>query len=215
MKKIKGIYLVTEEYKKGHFEYAKAALRAGVKLIQLREKTASGRKFLKTAKEVKNICNEYNALFMINDRLDIAMLSGADGIHVGKDDLPVREIRKIVGKEFIVGVSVASLEEAREAQSEGASYVAVSPVFNTSTKEDAGEGLGLEILRQVKSEIDIPVVAIGGINKVNILDVIEAGADCVAVVSAITRAENPEGAARELVELFESSYLTLERGECN
>lgn len=213
MKEIRGVYLVTEEYEKGHAEYAKAALKAGVRVIQLREKKANSSEFLKMAKEIRRLCDGYNALFVINDRLDIALLSGADGVHVGQDDLPVKEIRKIAGREFIVGVSVASLQEAFEAQRCGAYYVSVSPIFDTSTKEDAGKGLGLEILRQIKSEIDIPVVAIGGVNRENIVDILDAGADSTAVVSAITRADNPENAARELVKIFESRFQALRKGE--
>lgn len=215
-KELKGIYLVTEDYAKGRLEYARDALQAGVRIIQLREKKASGKEFLRLAKEMKTLCETYNAVCIVNDRLDIALLSGADGVHVGQDDLPVEEIRKILDERIIVGVSVKNVEEAIEAERKGASYVAVSPVFDTLTKEDAGKGVGLDVLRQIKRQVRIPVVAIGGINRENMVEVLEAGADCVAVVSAITRAEDPTNAASELVRIFNDYYQgNLKRGELN
>lgn len=200
---IKGIYLVTEEYAgKSHYDFAFEALKAGVKIIQYREKNKSSRKMLEEALKIKKAVEDYGGIFIVNDRLDIALAAEACGLHIGKEDLPLKKVRKIVGKKLLVGVSVSSLEEALQAEKDGADYVAVSPVFDTTTKKDAGRALGLEMLRRIKQAVKIPVVAIGGINRENIAEVIKAGSDACAVVSAITRAEDPYKAAKELVELF-------------
>ncbi len=201
--KISGIYLVTEDYMgKTHLDFARAALEAGVRIIQYREKKKASRKMLEEAAAIAGEVKKYGGIFIVNDRVDIALACGADGVHVGADDLDPLIVRKIAGENFIIGVSVSSAEEARAAEEKGADYVAVSPLYATSTKEDAGEGLGIETLKQVKSKVKIPVVAIGGINRDNLAEVLGAGADSAAVVSAITRAENPYHAAKELVMIF-------------
>lgn len=199
---IKGLYVVTERNNaRGHEEIAGAALKAGANIIQLRDKTASTRKLLKIAKKINEICKEHGRVFIVNDRPDIALFSGADGVHLGSKDLPVYEVKKYFPS-LMVGVSVSSAEEAKRVVSEGADYVAVSPVYETSTKKDAARGLGIEMIREISSAVDISVVAIGGINAENVENVIEAGADAAAVVSYVSRAENPEKAALELNKLI-------------
>lgn len=200
MRRIAGIYLVTEN---DHLKVARAALDAGVHVIQLRDKQMTGRMLVEMARELKQLAERPGAVFLVNDRVDVALAAGADGVHVGQEDIPVELIRRFVPEDFIVGVSVKTVEQAVKAEADGASYVAVSPVFETPTKPDAGAGLGLESLSQIRKAVSIPVVAIGGINRTNITDVFRAGADAAAVVSAITRADSPYQAARELVSLYE------------
>lgn len=202
--KIEGIYFVSEEYGgKTHAVLCELALKAGVRVVQYREKNKPSRVQLEEAKEICRLAKKYGATFIVNDRVDIAILSGADGVHVGSEDVSVEDIRKAFGEKLIVGVSVKTTEEALNARKAGADYVAVSPVFETATKSDAGRGLGISVLKEIASRVDLPVVAIGGINKDNIIEVLEAGASSAAVVSAISRAFDPYEAARELVEIYE------------
>lgn len=201
--KIEGIYLVTEKFGAfNHLIVCRLALKGGVRIIQYREKQESTRVMVEEAREIRKLTRDYNALFIVNDRVDVALFSEADGVHVGQKDASVSDIRKFFGSRFIVGVSVRTVEEALLAEKEGADYVAVSPVFDTTTKEDAEKGVGLESLKVIAESVRIPVVAIGGINKDNLASVIKSGANAVAVVSAITRSNDPEKAARELVETF-------------
>lgn len=202
--RIKGVYLVTENYGEGHLELSRAALKAGVRMIQLRDKEMDNKNLIKLAISIRELCKEHDALFIINDRPEVAFTSKADGVHIGQSDMSVRKSRKIVGSNAIIGISVSSVEQALEAEKEGVDYVAVSPVFFTSTKKDAGAGLGLDMLSKICHSSNVPVVAIGGINKSNIVEVLRTGVDAVAVVSAITRADNPEKAAEELVNIFNS-----------
>lgn len=204
--RIKGIYLVTEEYAgRTHAEIAEIALKAGVSIVQYREKHKTTRKMIEEARRIKAIAERYSALFIVNDRVDVAVISEAHGVHVGRDDATVSEIRRYFPENLIVGVSVRSVEEAISAQEQGADYVAVSPVFDTATKEDAEPGVGLSVLEQIVRSVTIPVVAIGGINMGNLAEVVRAGAKSCAVVSAITRAEDPYESARELVNIFEKA----------
>lgn len=211
-RKIKGIYLVTEEYGgRSHSEVAELALKAGVRIIQYRKKSGTLREMLEEARLIRQLTRNYGGLFIVNDRVDVALFSQADGVHLGQKDMPPEFPKKYFGDRFIVGVSVSSVEEALRAEAAGADYVAVSPVFDTSTKLDAGKGLGLDVLRETVRAVKIPVVAIGGINKENLGQVVAAGASAAAVVSAITRAEEPYLAACELVEL----YNQLRKGDEN
>lgn len=204
---MKGIYLVTEEYGgRSHFDVALMALKSGVRIVQYREKFKSTRKMVEEARALKELTKKYGALFIVNDRVDVAVMAEADGVHVGEEDASVLDIRKYFSQNLIVGVSVSSVEEAVQAEQMGASYVAVSPVFDTATKPDAKRGLGLHVLRKVVESVRIQVVAIGGINLSNLNEVVDSGASAVAVVSAITRAENPEKAAKELVCAFEERW---------
>ena len=141
------------------------------------------------------------ARFIVNDRLDIALAAGADGVHLGQYDLPVAAARSLSPPSFIIGVSVGSVEEALAAERDGANYIALSPVFSTPTKDDAGPGHGLEVLREIKAAVKLPVIAIGGVNAGNVTEVVGAGADGVAVISAVLGADDVEAAARSMREL--------------
>lgn len=182
------LYVITDEKIGGglsHAEIARRAVAGGADAIQLRDKGLSGRDLFSTATAIRKITCDAGAQFIVNDRLDVALASGADGVHLGESDLPIEHARKIVPPGFIVGSSVKSVITAVESEAEGADYVALSPTFPTRSKEDAGPGHGLAILSAIRSEISIPLIAIGGITTENVVDVIEAGADGVAVISAV------------------------------
>jgi thiamine-phosphate pyrophosphorylase len=150
------------------------------------------------AAELLAVCREAGVPFIVNDRIDVALAIGADGVHVGQDDMPAALARALIGGGMILGVSAGSVEEGRRALAEGADYVGASPVFSTPTKPDAPTPLGLEGLRRLAAALPIPVVAIGGIDARNAPDMLQGGAAGVAVVSAIVAAEDVEGAARAL-----------------
>ncbi len=197
------LYLVTDPVlcgSRGVEETCRLALRAGVGTVQLRDKGASTRELLYTAGLLSELCAEVGALFIVNDRVDVAMAAGADGVHLGQDDMPVRTARKLLGKGAVIGASVRTAEEARRAFREGADYLAANLVFATYTKTDLGEPLGLEGVRELKAAAPLPLVAIGGIKSSNSGDVLRWGADGIAVVSAIMSAEDVHGAVMKLLE---------------
>jgi thiamine-phosphate pyrophosphorylase len=176
------------------------SLAGGAGMIQLREKALSSREFFLLALEIKKLFKDYpDRLFIINDRVDIALASGADGVHLGRDDLPVLSARKILGPRAVIGASVSSAEEAERAFSEGASYVGAGAVFPTPTKPEA-EAVGLSGLQDISSAGRLPVIAIGGINRNNAPEAVLAGASGIAVVSEVMASENPRLAVRELLE---------------
>ncbi len=175
----------------------RAALEAGVGMIQLREKTMCDRELLNRARWMRRVTREAGALLIINDRPDLAVLADADGVHVGQEDLCVAETRRIVGPKRLIGVSTHSIEQARQAVLDGADYLGVGPVFPTKTKQFASLA-GLEFVRQVAAEIALPWFAIGGISAKNVAQVVEAGATRIAVSSAICSASDPLHASREL-----------------
>ncbi|MDD1725113.1 MAG: thiamine phosphate synthase, partial [Methanospirillum sp.] len=143
--------------------------------------------------------------FIVNDRLDIALASGADGVHLGQDDLPLKEARKIVPRSFIIGVSVGTVGEAERAEKEGADYLGVGPVYQTGTKTDAGPVVGLSLLRLIRSRTSLPLVAIGGITYERVPEVIASGADGVAVISAVVCSQDITSASRRFAELVGSA----------
>lgn len=201
------LYLVTDSElsKLPFFEMIKKAVKGGVTVIQLREKNLSTREFIEEAIEVKKNIEGSGIPLIINDRVDVALAIGADGVHLGNDDMPVNLARRIMGKKFIIGASAGSVDEAMEKEEKGADYIAVSPVFPTPTKPDAGPPLGLEGIKEMRKFVKVPLIGIGGINRGNVLDVIKSGADGVAVVSAIVSSEDPEKSARELRELIKKA----------
>ncbi len=184
------------------YEAAFTALKAGIRFIQFRQKEGTRREIYEEAWKFRKLTRYFNAVLIVNDHADIALAVDADGVHLGQEDLPLREARRIMGKK-IVGISTHNPEQAREAVEGGADYIGFGPVFRTDTK-DAGEPKGVDSLRLIKQTADIPVIAIGGINIENIESVMDAGADGVAVASAICRgnvAENAEKFVRFLKNL--------------
>lgn len=182
-----------------------AALRGGATAIQLRAKRMSDREQLAMAAHLATMCRERGVPLLINDRIDIALAAGADGVHLGVDDLPVTAARAIAGPGFLIGFSPDSDDQIAGAASAGADYLGIGPVFATRTKDDAGAALGLDGFRRRCEISPVPVVGIGGIAVHNAASVIDAGATGVAVVSAIMRSEGPEQAARDLSLQVETS----------
>lgn len=180
-------------------EVIEEALRGGATAVQLREKDLSDREQVELALKLREITRRYNALFLVNDRVDIALLAGADGVHVGQDDIPVPLARKLLGSGKIIGVSVDNVAEARQAEADGADYVGLGPFFPTASKADAGEPVTLDTLRAVRQAIKIPVVAIGGIKAENARAIVAAGANGVAVISAVVGAPDVKQAAAALL----------------
>jgi len=170
-------------------------LMKGLRWIQFREKERTRHEIYREAVMLRGLTRDYNAVLIINDFLDIAMCVDADGVHLGQDDLPLREARKIVGRHRIIGISTRNIEQAVEAEKNGADYIGFGPVFPTRTK-NAGKPKGLDLLRHVKKQVKIPVVAIGSISLENISSVLQTGVDAVAVASAILRGNIEENAQR-------------------
>ncbi len=172
-------------------------LLKGVRWIQFREKEKSRHDIYGEAIRLRRLTKDYNAVLIINDFLDIAMCTGADGVHLGQDDLPLKEARRVIGRDRIVGISTHSIEQAIEAEKHGADYIGFGPVFSTLTK-DAGEPKGIDMLYEVKKQVNIPVVAIGGISLDNVRSVLHTGVDAVAVASAILTGDIEENTIRFL-----------------
>jgi thiamine-phosphate pyrophosphorylase len=185
-------------------EVARLALEGGASMLQWREKRREKGDQLAQARAIREQCAEHRAIFIVNDHADLALAAGADGVHLGQHDLPPEAVRTFVPRDFIVGVSTNNVDEARRAEANGASYIAIGAIFPTSSKEpERTRAASLDVLRDVKAAVRVPVVAIGGINASNIDDVIAAGADAVAVISAVCGAEDVRGAAQELSARFQ------------
>lgn len=201
--RLRGLYVITDERLSDPETSARAALQGGAKIIQLRDKTHSTAQLLPLAHRMRQQAHAFGAAFIVNDRVDIALACQADGVHLGPDDLPVEAARLLLGPHKIIGASCGSMEEARQAEISGASYIGAGAVFGTLTKADAGEAIGLETLRAIASATRLPVAAIGGININNVRSVIEAGAQMACVVSAVVGAGDAaqmQAATRLLIE---------------
>jgi thiamine-phosphate pyrophosphorylase len=203
-----GLYVVTDEgLSRGlsHTQIAERALAGGADAIQLRDKQLEGRKLMEHARAIRRLTRRAGRLFIVNDRLDIALASGADGVHLGQEDMSLSDARPLCPKGFLIGVTVHDVPEARAAGKGGADYLGLSPVFATGSKSDAGRSCGLGTLRDVKRAVSIPVVAIGGISLANAREVLEAGADGLAVISAVISQPDVEAAARKLKAIIEGA----------
>ena len=199
------LYAVTDRAwigKQSLYEQVESALKGGVTCVQLREKELNEEEFLNEAMEISALCKRYNVPFFINDNVEIAIKCQADGIHVGQEDMEASQVRKRVGSDMIIGVSVHSVEEALEAVKNGADCLGVGAMFSTSTKTDV-DVLPKETLRDICAAVDIPVVAIGGISKNNLSQLSGTGVDGVALVSAIFAADDIENECRLLRKLSE------------
>jgi thiamine-phosphate pyrophosphorylase len=186
-------------------ECAASLAQAGVRLLQYRNKSASSRKYLDSSRKLAEALWPQGVAFFVNDRPDVAFLSGATGVHVGQDDLEVEQARRIAGPERLVGVSTHNLEQFERAAASSADYIAVGPVFHTSTKTNPDPVVGLDFIRKVRQRTAKPIVAIGGITLERAAAVIEAGADSVAVISGILSAPDPAQRARQYIETLESA----------
>ena len=204
-KKTMLLYAVTDRAwvgKQTLYEQVESALKGGVTCVQLREKNQIEEEFLREAIEISSLCKKYNVPFIINDNVKIAIECSATGVHVGQDDCEVSEVRKRVGDEMIVGVSAHNVEEAKKAVASGADYLGVGAVFSTSTKADT-DVLSFETVKAICNAVDVPVVAIGGINRENILKLKGTGVDGAAIVSGIFAAEDIESECKTLLALSE------------
>jgi thiamine-phosphate pyrophosphorylase len=198
------LYVITDELLAGGLPHAEIAMRAvagGADVIQLRDKTLCCRDLARVGHKILAVTRPAGALFIVNDRLDVALACGADGLHLGQDDISIDVARQLAPPGFVIGVSVGNADAALAAESAGADYVALSPTFDTCSKADAGPGHGLNRLRSIRNAVRIPVIAIGGIHSGNVREVIHAGADGVAVISAVVSAPDIPKAARDLREL--------------
>jgi thiamine-phosphate pyrophosphorylase len=185
-------------------DMTRKVLRNGVQWVQFRDKETSRRNIYQNAIRLRRLTKDYDATFIINDFPDIAMCTGADGVHLGQDDLPLKEARKIMGRDRIIGISTHSLEQASEAERDGADYIGFGPVFATLTK-DAGRPKGIAMLREIRKQVNIPIVAIGGISLENISSVLQTGVDAVAVASAILRGDIEKNTKRFMDHLRDKS----------
>jgi thiamine-phosphate pyrophosphorylase len=211
---MRGLYLVTDRMLCGQRtveEVVFMALQGGATCIQLREKDASTRDFVEEAQRIKAVMAPFRASLIINDRIDVALAVGADGVHIGQQDMPCEIARKLMGPRALIGLSVETWEDVERAATLDADYLGVSPVFETPTKTDTKGHWGLEGLRRIKTATRLPLVAIGGLNTANAADVIRAGADSIAVVSAICAADDPYQAARKLRAIIDESLALAHR----
>ena len=183
---------------RSHLEIADAAIRGGATAVQLRMKDAPAREVVETARTIAGRCRAAGVAFIVNDRIDVALAAAADGAHVGQDDLPAASARALLGAAPVLGVSAATVEEAGAAARAGADYLGVGAVYATATKADAGGAVGLARIREVTAACDLPVVGIGGITIANAAAVIRAGAAGVAVITAVTMADDMAEATRRL-----------------
>ena len=211
------LYVITDEAISGvlsHAEIAQRAIDGGADVIQLRDKACGCRELCRIGRALRTITMKTGALLIVNDRLDVALACGADGVHLGQDDIRAGVARQIAPPGFIIGVSVGTVDEAMLAEQDGADYIAISPLFSTGSKNDAGPGRGLDVLREIRRNVSIPIIAIGGINRNNVRDVIAAGADGIAVISAIVGSMDISAAARELKSLVSASRKALRVRGC-
>lgn len=205
--KMKGLYLVTDRGLCGERSLEDVILRSvrgGARYVQIREKDQSTRDFIEEALRIKNILKPFDVPLIINDRVDVAIAVKAEGVHVGQNDMPYRMARSLMGPGAVIGLSVETWEDVEEAEGFDCDYIGVSPVFETPTKTDTKGAWGLDGLARIKAFSRHPLVAIGGINVSNAADVVKSGADCVAVVSAVCAAPDPEAESRKVADIIKT-----------
>jgi len=208
MKKIGRLHVITDtelQDRFTHVELARMAIAGGADTIQFRQKKGSTREMIETTREMKNVCVKAGIIFIVNDRLDVALASDADGVHLGQDDFPIPLARKILGANKIFGGSAVTVQDAQKCLAQGADYVGFGPVYPTASKADAGPVTGLGLMKEVIDKVRLPLIAIGGINMENTPEVIRAGAHGIAVISAVCCKKNPELATRELFRALKSA----------
>ena len=211
IERISGLYVILDRQflvGRNELDIAGQIIEGGAKVIQLRDKQSKKRGLLPVAQKLKELCSQAGVLFIINDYLDLAMAVDADGLHIGQEDLPLPVVRRELPVDKIVGCSVTTVSQATKAQNEGADYIAVGSIFPTTTKKEAII-VGVDILKELKQIVSTPLVAIGGINQSNIGEVVAAGADAVAVISAVLGKKDVRGAVQKLV-----AKMDLVKGKC-
>jgi thiamine-phosphate pyrophosphorylase len=209
--KISGLYVILDRQflaGRDELDIAGQIIEGGARVIQLRDKQSKKGGLLLVAQKLKDLCSQAGVLFIVNDYLDLAMAVDADGLHIGPEDLPLPVVRRELPIDKIVGCSVTTVSQATKAQNEGADYIAVGSIFPTTTKKGVTV-VGVDILKELKRILSAPLVAIGGINQNNVGEVVAAGADAVAVISAVLGEEDVKGAVQELI-----AKMDLAKGEC-
>ena len=210
---MKGLYLVTDRAlcgDKSLEDVISRSVKGGARYVQIREKDQSTRDFIEEAVRIKEILKSFSVPLIINDRVDVALAVKADGVHVGQDDMPYKIVRSLMGPGAIIGLSVEAWEDVEEAEALDCDYIGVSPVFDTPTKTDTRGAWGLDGLARIRAFSRHRLVAIGGLNASNAADVAAAGADCVAVVSAVCAASDPETASKELAGIIADARERME-----
>ncbi|MCI0448981.1 MAG: thiamine phosphate synthase [Chlorobi bacterium] len=201
MKKIGRLCVITDtsvQKKYSHYEITKMAIKGGADVIQLRDKSLPTGELIETAIKIKKLCSKHKVLFIINDRVDIALISKADGVHLGKQDISIKDTRKLLGKNKIIGGTAHSLKEAIKREKEGADYIGFGHIYPTESKLKKAKPKGINYLKRVVKKVKIPVLAIGGINQVNIKDVICTGVHGAAVIGAVVKSTSPVKAVKKL-----------------
>ena len=205
VKAIGRLHVITDtvlQARYSHEDLARLAIAGGAGAIQFRQKQGSTRELIETARAMQVVCRRLGAPLIINDRLDVALAVAADGVHLGQDDFPLALAREILGPDKIIGGSASTLEEARLCRTQAVDYVGLGPVYPTGSKADASPAGGLELVRRVSRELDLPVIAIGGIGATNASEVLAAGAHGVAVISAVCCQDDPSAAAADLLRVL-------------
>ncbi len=199
-------YLVTDSglSARGTIYDVEQAVTAGCRIVQYREKEKSTRDMVREAAEIADICKG-RAVFIVNDRIDVALAVDADGVHIGQDDMPFETARRLLGPDRIIGLTTHNVDESAEAERIGADYIGLSPIFKTSTKADAGPGCGLAMVKAVREAVSLPIVAIGGLSKENTGDVIAAGADMAVAISAVVKADDVASEVRAFIDIIRSA----------
>ena len=201
MKTIGRLHVLTDivlQDRFSHIDLTNMAIAGGADTIQFRQKTGSTREMIEVTRQMKSICTKADVAFIVNDRVDVAIASEADGVHLGQDDFPGPLARKLLGDDKIIGGSAGNIEEARKCLSEGVDYIGFGPVYHTTSKDDAGPASGLAVFRQIIQEISLPIIAIGGVDENNTPQVMEAGAHGIAVISAVCCQDDPKAATQIL-----------------
>jgi thiamine-phosphate pyrophosphorylase len=201
MKQIGRLHVLTDtvlQSRFSHLQLARLAIKGGADTIQFRQKLGATREMIETARKLKQLCRDNGVTLVVNDRIDVAIAAEADGVHLGQDDFPIPLARKLLGESQIIGGSAATLKEAEKCLAEGADYIGFGPVYPTASKEDAGPVGGIKLLRKAVEVIPLPIIAIGGISVKNTPEVLRAGAQGIAVISAVCCQEDPEQATRAL-----------------
>lgn len=208
-------YFITDRNlsKNGILEDVKQALEAGAGVIQYRDKDLSTRKMCEIGNEIRTLCTDHDALYIVNDRMDVALATRAHGVHLGQDDMELSAARGLM-PQGIIGISCSTKEEAIHACGNGADYLGVGPVYSTSTKDDAGEAVGLDTLNEIRTITDIPLVAIGGITRERVQELILSGADLVAAISATIVGEDMYYVKEKVSEFIQETETCKSHGKC-
>ena len=199
---MKGYYFITDSglSRAGNISDVMKAAACGIEVVQYRNKNAETREMYDEAMHLREICRDLT--FLINDRIDIALAVDADGVHLGQSDMPCTTARKLLGREKVIGVTVHNLSEALEAERLGADYLGVSPIFKTATKTDAGKPAGITLIEEIRQQVDIPLIAIGGIDHSNAPAVVRAGADGLCAISCVVASSDVAAQIKRFQDLF-------------